>query len=90
MLTMSYFSSHFKHITAKKVQFGASLIIKWEEFPALVDLITSADFNRFEAGDNRFQKLSRFPALVYMYVYTNVWCACLHVGVCVCVHVYIT
>ena len=45
----TYFSSHFKHITAKNVQFGALLIIKWEEFPALVNLIglnTSAEFNR--------------------------------------------
>ena len=44
----TYFSPHFKHIAAKNVQFGAPLIIKWEEFPALVDLIgliTSADFN---------------------------------------------
>ena len=44
---------HFKHATANNVQYGSDkkpfLIIKWEEFPALIDLIgliTSADFNR--------------------------------------------
>ena len=37
----------------------AFLIIKWEEFPVLIDLIgliTSTDFNQF-------QNLSQFPAL---------------------------
>ena len=46
---MTYFRSHFKHITAKNIQFGATLVIKWEEFPLFIDLIgliTSADFNR--------------------------------------------
>ena len=45
----TYFGPHFKHTTANNVQFGASLVIKWEEFPALIDLIgliTSANFNR--------------------------------------------
>ena len=68
MLIMSktHIWPHFKLITAKNIQFGASLVIKWEAFSALVDLIgliPSADFNRlsinrFEAGDNRFQNLS--------------------------------
>ena len=49
----------FKHMMTNNVQYGGFLIIKWEEFPVLIDLIgliTSADFNRF-------QNLSRFPAL---------------------------
>ena len=45
---------------------GSHLIIKQEEFPALIDLtclITSANYIRlFEVRDNRFQNLSRFPA----------------------------
>ena len=40
------------------------LIIKWEEFTALIGLITYTDFNRFEVSDNRFQNLSRFPAII--------------------------
>ena len=40
----------FKHVTANNVQYGrAFLMIKWEEFPVLIDLIglnTFADFNR--------------------------------------------
>ena len=43
------------------------MVIKREEVPLLIDLIgliTSADFNQLEAGDNRFQNLSRFPALI--------------------------
>ena len=60
----------FKHAAANNVQ--AFLIIKSEELPAipscpaLIDLITFADFNRFEFSDNRFQNFSQFefPALV--------------------------
>ena len=39
----------FKHMMTNNVQYGGFLIIKWEEFPVLIDLIgliTSADFNR--------------------------------------------
>ena len=42
----------FKHVMANNVQYGSIgtfLIIKWEEFPVLIDLIgliTSTDFNR--------------------------------------------
>ena len=38
----------FKHATTNNVQYAqeAFLIIKWEEFPVLIDLITSTDFNR--------------------------------------------
>ena len=45
---------------------GSLLIIKWEGFRALNDLIgisTSTDFNRSTVSDNRFQNLSQFLAL---------------------------
>ena len=48
-MLMTYFGPHFKHITAKNIQFGATLVIKWVDFPLfieLIGLITSADFNR--------------------------------------------
>ena len=65
----------FKHVTVNNVQFVSDrkpfLIIKWEEFPVLIELIvlhTSADFNQiinqFAVSDNLFQNLSRFPALL--------------------------
>ena len=43
------FRPYFDRTTAKNALFGASLVIKWEEFPTLIELIgliTSADFNR--------------------------------------------
>ena len=65
----------FKHVTVNNVQFVSDrkpfLIIKWEEFPVLIELIvlhTSADFNQiinqFAVSENLFQNLSRFPALL--------------------------
>ena len=43
----------FKHVSANNVQYRSDrkpfLVIKWEEFPELIDLIgliTSTDFNR--------------------------------------------
>ena len=62
----------FKHVTVNNVQFVSDrkpfLIIKWEEFPVLIVLHTSADFNQiinqFAVSDNLFQNLSRFPALL--------------------------
>ena len=59
-------SSMQQQIMYNMEETGSHLIIKQEEFPALIDLtclITSANYIRlFEVRDNRFQNLSRFPA----------------------------
>ena len=68
-------------------------MIKWEEFPALINLI----INQFEASDNRFQNVSRFEALVFINFISSIYwfiisshsfmsvCVC----VCVCVFMYV-
>ena len=36
---------HIKHATANYVQYGSDRGLKCEEFPLIIDLNTSADFN---------------------------------------------
>ena len=62
----------FEHATVNMYNLEVTfLIIKWEEFPVLIDLIgliTSTDFNRLSIKlnlvINQFQNLSQFPALI--------------------------
>ena len=57
----------FGPVSAIQQQRMELLVIKWKEFPVLIDLIdliTSTDY-RFEASDN--QNLSQFPALCFFH-----------------------
>ena len=69
----------------------ASLMIKWEEFPALINLI----INQFEASDNRFQNVSRFEAPVFINFISSIYWfiisshSFMSVCVCVCVFMYV-
>ena len=63
----------FQLYNSKECIIQNSLVIKCEELPACIDLVNWPNYfrqfklivNRFEAGDNRFQNFSQFPALLF-------------------------
>ena len=68
------FDTIFNHTTAKK---GVPVVIKWEEFWALIDLtglITHRFWSIIKTGDNQFQNLSRFPADLSLEKICSIFC----------------
>ena len=53
--------------TIQQQKGGNPVVIKWEEFWALIDLIGLITAIEFEAGDNQFQNLSQLLALMQVY-----------------------